>query len=99
MEILTSSDTTYTTTQDSSRTQVNWSYLTGHNLADGCVAAIVPQQQTIPPASTPPVAYCLYRFGVLLAANTLAHRYWPDLPVADAYEQQLAQQVAANYHL
>jgi len=36
---------------------------------------------------------------VLLAANALAHRYWPDLPVADAYEQQLAQQMAASYHL
>jgi hypothetical protein len=36
---------------------------------------------------------------VLLAANTLARRYWPGLPVADAYEQQLAQQVVASVHL
>jgi hypothetical protein len=36
---------------------------------------------------------------VLLAANTLAHRYRPNLPVADMYEQQIAQQMAASYHL
>ncbi len=98
MQALTSSDTDYTTTQDASRTSVNWSYLTGQNMADGCVAVIVPQQQNIS-TSLPPVAYCLYRFGVLLAANDLAHRYWPDLPVADASEQQIAQQVAASAHL
>ena len=99
MQVLVSNNTTYTTTLDASRTSVNWSYLAGQDVADGCVAAIVPQQQHIPPGSTPQVAYCLYRFGVLLAANALAHRYWPDLPMADAYEQQLAEQVAASMHL
>src|SRR5579875_2467753 len=99
LQVLTSSNTDYTTTQDASRTSVNWSYLSGQNAADGCVAVIVPQNQSVPPASAPPVAYCLYRFGVLLAANDVAHRYWPNLPVADAYEQQLARQVAARMHL
>lgn len=99
MQVLVSNNTTYMTTQNASKTSVNWSFLAGQNVADGCVAVIVPQQQTVPPASTPQVAYCLYRFGVLLAANALAHRYWPDLPVADAYEQQIAQQVAASEHL
>jgi hypothetical protein len=40
------------------------------------------------------LAYCLHRFGVNLAANEVAQRYWPYLPVADAGEQRLAQQLA-----
>ena len=45
--------------------------------------------------NTPPgLAYCLLRFGVLLAVNDAAHHFWPNLPVADAYEQSLAQQLA-----
>jgi len=42
------------------------------------------------------MAYCLYRFGVLLAANDEAHRLWPYLPVADAYEQGIARRLTAN---
>lgn len=33
----------------------------------------------------------LHRFGVALAANAAAHRYWPWLPVADPHEQETAQ--------
>jgi hypothetical protein len=43
-------------------------------------------------------AYLLYRFGIILAANMTAHSYWPYLPVAGAYEQQLAAQVAKTVH-
>ncbi len=41
-------------------------------------------------------AACLHRFGVLLAVNNLAHRLWPFLPVANAYEKRLAEQLAAE---
>lgn len=40
------------------------------------------------------VAYCLHRFGVLLAANDAAGRAWLYRPRADAYEQGLARQLA-----
>jgi hypothetical protein len=36
----------------------------------------------------------LHRFGIILAANDAAHRYLPFLPLADTYEQKLAQQLA-----
>lgn len=41
-------------------------------------------------------ALCLYRFGVMLAANALARHYWPHMQVANAYEQSLARQIAAT---
>jgi hypothetical protein len=41
-------------------------------------------------------ALCLYRFGIMLAANALARHYWPHMPVATAYEQSLARQLAAT---
>jgi hypothetical protein len=67
------------------------------NLATGCMETITIQQSSQNP-STPtvantPTAYCLYRFGVLLAVNNIAHRYWPFLPVANAYEQNIAHQL------
>jgi hypothetical protein len=65
--------------------------------ANGCLENIGIQQTNQNP-STPtvqsgPTAYCLYRFGVLLAVNDVAHRYWPFLPVANAYEQSIAHQL------
>lgn len=48
------------------------------------------------PAVPAPPAYYLYRFGVLLAANDLAHRYFPSLPIADTYEQTSAQQITTH---
>ncbi len=67
------------------------------NYANGCLENVGIQQTSQNP-STPtvpntPTAYCLYRFGVLLAVNDVAHRYWPFLPVANAYEQNIAQQL------
>jgi hypothetical protein len=47
------------------------------------------------PASPSLVAYCLHRFGVLLAANDLAHQQWPYLPVANAREKQLTQRLVS----
>ncbi len=76
-----------------------WQFASGSVPAAGCIALGSPQPNpgTTPTSSSSQaaVAYCLHRFGVNLAANELAHRYWPYLPVADAYEKQLAQQLAA----
>ncbi len=80
--------------------QVQEQSVSGANPAAGCVVVITPGQQPgATPTSTtakPLVAYCLHRFGVLLAANDTAHRFWPYLSVADAYEQRLAQQLASG---
>ncbi len=69
------------------------------DLGTGCLVTVT-QQPTPSLSLTPPtssqVAYCLHRFGVLLAVNNLAHRLWPFLPVANAYEKRLAQQLAAE---
>jgi len=77
---------------------LQFSYAVGSSLADGCVAVAAdhPPSDFTPTPSTPPAqtAYLLYRFGIILAANSTAHRYWPYLPVADPYEQQLAAQAA-----
>jgi hypothetical protein len=86
---------------DASGTPVypQWQFASGPLPAAGCLAVGTPQQNaftTATPTTSPLLAaYCLHRFGVFLAANNIAHRFWPDLPVADAYEQGLAQQLAA----
>ncbi len=85
---------------DASGTPVypQWQFVSGPLPAAGCLAVGTPQLNaftTPTPTHSPPlVAYCLHRFGVLLAANSAAHRFWPDLPVADAYEQGLSHQLA-----
>ncbi len=67
---------------------VSWKLFAGTDPAAGCLGVVTPDD---PQQS---VAYCLYRFGVLLAANNAAHRYFPDLPLADAYEQGIAATIA-----
>jgi hypothetical protein len=79
--------------------RLDWRYTIGSVRAAGCVGVATPQSNAATAATpvTPlPPAYCLQRFGVLLAANELAHRLWPELPVADAYEQDLARQLAGQ---
>ena len=73
------------------------SFLVTHRAA-GCLALVGPDPNDLnatptptPASGQPEVAYCLLRFGVILAANDTAHSYWPDLPVASAYEKTLAQ--------
>ena len=49
--------------------------------------------------STPVVvssAYVLQRFGVFLAVNATAHSLWPNFPIADDYERNIANQLQAN---
>lgn len=69
------------------------------DLGAGCLVTITQQPASSSSLTPPPssqVAYFLHRFGVLLAVNNLAHRLWPFLPVANAYEKRLAQQLAAE---
>ena len=76
----------------------NWVYVSADNAAAGCLGIVTLNEGVTPtPQQTP--AYCLHRFGVFLAANKVAHDDWPTMPVADAYEQKLAQQLYANYDL
>lgn len=78
---------------------LQWQYVSGTLSVAGCLAVGTPRHDagiTPKPTHSPPfVAYCLHRFGVLLAANDVAHRSWPYLPLADANEQHLSQQLAA----
>ncbi len=79
---------------------IDYRSMAGPNLADGCVVVMTPQpgpgMTSTSPLSPPLVAYCLHRFGVLLAANDVAHHQWPYLPVANAREKQLAQQLVSG---
>jgi hypothetical protein len=70
-------------------------YASGTIASDGC-AVVDTGYVGNPPTYLPPPALFLERFGVLLAANDAAHTLWPDLPRADASEQALAQQLAAQ---
>jgi hypothetical protein len=88
------SSTLYASTHDNNHILVQWSYYVGSNPSDGCLALVRPAD-----GSFAPPAYFLYRFGVLLAADSLAHTYFPDLPVADAYEQGVAQSIAAQHKM
>lgn len=75
-----------------------WIYIPGEPIASGCLAAAVPLDlKGVPDTSARGLANAgliLHRFGVDLAANAAAHRYWPDMPVADAYELPIAQALA-----
>lgn len=75
---------------------VQWQFGAGPNLAVGCLVIVtIMQDSNATPTSTPPPgAYLLHRFGIFLAANDVAHHYWPLLSLANTYEQKLAQQLA-----
>ena len=64
----------------------------------GCVEIVEPTaaNPSAPAPVSSPQALCLYRFGIMLAANTTAHHYWPHMLVASAYEQSLARQLVAS---
>lgn len=79
---------------------LQWQYASGLVPASGCLGVGLSRvdggsvKSTI---NTPPgLAYCMLRFGVLLAVNVAAHHFWPDLPLADAFEQKLARQLAQD---
>lgn len=92
-----SATTLYGNTQNSTHANVDWGYAVGSNEAQGCLAVVVPSpQQGTPTNFKQPPAYFLYRFGVLYAANALAHSEFPNIPVADASGQSIAQSIAAK---
>ncbi|HEY6541503.1 MAG TPA: hypothetical protein VIZ18_11215, partial [Ktedonobacteraceae bacterium] len=84
---------------DNPNASVSWNTSYGSNVAAGCLltaTALPPQTNPSTPVPTPPpFAHCLYRFGVLLALDSAAHKLWPNLPLADAYEQSIAQSIKA----
>ena len=73
-----------------------WKYVSGSNAAAGCVAEAFLETPAGTAPSNKPVASCLYRFGVTLALDNEAHRSWPFLLQANAYEQGIAQQIVAQ---
>ncbi len=89
----------FTATQGSNPRAVDWSYFANSNEAQGCLGVVIlSQDATATPTNfKQPHAYFLYRFGVLLAANALAHSEFPSVPLADAYEESITQQIAAHY--
>jgi len=76
---------------------VEWDTNYGPNLAAGCLLTargLPPQTNAATPIPTPkPFAHCLYRFGVLLALDAATQHFWPNLPMADAHEKGIAQQI------
>ena len=65
------------------------------NPADGCLYSLTSSADSSSTAPAPTRSY-LYRFGLLFAVNDEAQRKQPSLPVANADEQVLAQQLATQ---
>jgi hypothetical protein len=77
---------------------LQWRFASGTLPAAGCLVVGTPQPTDglttpTPPRAPQPVFYYLHRFGVLLAVNKLAQSAGLLLPLADAYEQQLAHRL------
>jgi hypothetical protein len=73
-------------------------YASGPTMASGCLVGTSqnPSNPQTPITNSTSSVYCLYRFGVLLAVNAQARRYWPNLPTVDAYEQHIVQQITSS---
>jgi hypothetical protein len=69
-------------------------FVSGPNPAAGCLVIVTANLANRPSPSQHPAAYFLEHFGISLAVNDAAHKLQPQLPLADAYEQSLAQQLA-----
>lgn len=73
---------------------VDWSFKAGANGALGCLGmATLHQGPLNTSTSANPIAYCLHRLDLFVALNDVAHHFWPTMPMANAYEQRLAQQL------
>lgn len=75
-------------------------YVAGAVHAAGCLVTLSVLTASTPTATAPKfgvtsVAYALQRFGVFVAINDTAHKLWPNMPLADTYEQGIAHQLAA----
>src|SRR5581483_6656421 len=80
---------------------VSWKYVSDTNSASARQPEAFPvSASTGTPtiATAKPLARCLYRFGVLLTLDDVAHRSWPGLPIASAYEQNIAQLISMQAH-
>ncbi len=78
-------------TFESSFAGMGWRFIAMPDAASCLI--IVTMQQSLASVEAQPSALCLYRFGIFLAANSLAHTYWPHMQVATENEQHTAQQV------
>lgn len=88
-----SQSTSLQTAGSNSTLSVAWEFASGLKSGADCLAKafLTSEIQNTPPPK--PIAICLYRFGVLIAIDATAHHYWRTLPIADAYEQHIAQQL------
>jgi hypothetical protein len=75
-------------------------------MAQGCLTVASQPEVSVsttptptPPADAIPPASFLLRFGVLLAVNASAHKICPDLPVVDASEKSVAQNLLISFSL
>lgn len=73
----------------------DYQYRAGANAVNGCLISVALRNLNGTPIPTAPVAYLLYRAGVLLTVNAATHSYWPSFPMADSYEQSIARQLGA----
>jgi hypothetical protein len=77
--------------------QLTWRVAAGPPGASGCLAIGASAGVAAASVGAPlQGAYLLQRFGVILAANDLAHQRWPYLPLASPYARQLATTLAAT---
>jgi hypothetical protein len=72
-----------------------WDSISAPNTAEGCLLVGGLSNGNGPVGAT---ANVLYRFGLLYAANDVAHRLLPSLPLVDAHGQAIASQIAALPH-
>src|SRR5258707_8510721 len=75
---------------------VGVAYVSGPEPTDGCFVSVDPSALAFAPAPIAQPATFLLRFGVLIALNAAAHQLAPQLPVADAHEQAIANRLQAQ---
>lgn len=83
-------------------TYVEQTYGLSQHIAAGCLVVVGPPDTVSGNSATPTLTpvlrdkvHLLVRFGVILAADDAARKLWPFLPVANAHEQGVAQQILA----
>jgi hypothetical protein len=74
----------------------DWRYIAASNPAVGCLLVVTAISSNGSSPTTSSQIIYLHRFGVSLAINRLAQQYNPEMPHPDAYELQLAKQIATR---
>jgi len=73
---------------------ITWDYIAGiQTQGSSCLGVVTTHKAT---SNVTERALCLYHVGVFVAVNDLAHKLWPEMPVADTYEQTLAMQMVSS---